>query len=80
MIISDQQFRHATQGSVEVTLVGGPEDIHGKLWLPEELGNAEKIRIRYLAGYEHYEQTCQSAATGGADRVLTWTMRTKIAE
>lgn len=71
MIISDDQFRHATQGSIEVDLMGGPEALPKKLWLPEELAATEKLKIRYLGGYEHYEWT---------GVVLTWKMHTSIAE
>jgi hypothetical protein len=80
MVIADGQFRQAGEGSIEVTLVGGPSKMEKKLWLPQELGDTRKIKIQYLAGYEHYEQTNQLPDRSEAPRVLTWTMRTQIAE
>lgn len=76
MIISADQFWQATQGSIEVDLRGGPDALPKKLWLPAELAAAEKLKIRYLGGYEHYERT----APDGAGVVLTWRMHTRIAE
>ncbi|BBC29257.1 hypothetical protein SGFS_005480 [Streptomyces graminofaciens] len=80
MVISDGQFRRAGEGSIEVTLVGGPSGMAKKLWLPPEADGARKLKIQYLAGYEHYEQTSQSSDHSDSSRVLTWTMRTQIAE
>lgn len=81
MIISvDENIPQPADGAVEVHLLGGPEGMPRKLWLPGGLASDEKLKIRYLAGYEHYERTPWARGTTGSGLTFTWSMRTRIAE
>lgn len=67
-----------------VRLEGGPAQICGTVDL-RDLGHAlisqEKIKIRHLDGYEHYESVMPVGDLGeSAPSVFRWSGRTKIAE
>jgi len=71
-----------------VELEGGPSHLCGTVKLTEldeVIFSEQKIKIRYLNGYEHYEPTDAplGVADGGAVPApvrFRWTGRTKIAE
>ncbi|MEV7612147.1 DUF5988 family protein [Streptomyces sp. NPDC089799] len=71
-----------------VRLEGGPHDVSGTVDLEELTGvllSPEKIKIRHLGGYEHYEPVdgttteCGDSADSSPP-VFRWSGRTKIAE
>lgn len=81
-----------SSGSIRglVRLEGGPAQICGTVNL-RDLGHAlisqEKIKIRHLDGYEHYEPVVTVSALGESEAsgesalsVFRWSGRTKIAE
>ncbi|MFF4402838.1 DUF5988 family protein [Streptomyces sp. NPDC001480] len=70
-----------------VRLEGGPRDLSGAVDLDDMdmvLSSPEKIKIRYLGGYEHYEYVEELPGDGlpddGSGPLLRWSGRTKIAE
>ena len=59
----------------EVSLDGGPTGIPRRFVVTAAEVAAGKIKVPYLAGYEHFER---DPAIAG--RPFSWTRRTKIAE
>jgi hypothetical protein len=72
----------------QVELEGGPGHLCGTVVLAEldeVIFSEQKIKIRYLNGYEHYESIGASQRTADEGAVSTpvkfrWIGRTKIAE
>lgn len=63
--------------TVEVSLAGGPLGIPRRLVATAEQIAYGKIKVPYLAGYEHFERDLTDTAWPG---LFSWTARTKIAE
>ncbi|GAB2900612.1 hypothetical protein GCM10027074_78300 [Streptomyces deserti] len=71
-----------------VELEGGPSHLCGPVKLTEldeVIFSEQKIKIRYLNGYEHYESTgtplrMAEGSAASAPVKFRWTGRTKIAE
>ncbi|MBQ0977983.1 DUF5988 family protein [Micromonospora zamorensis] len=61
---------------VLVFLQGGPADIPRTVVASVEQLVYGKIKVPYLAGYEHFERRFGD----GSPLLFTWTARTKIAE
>ena len=62
---------------VEVSLEGGPTDIPRRFVVTAAEAAYGKIKVPYLAGYEHFER---DPAAGAEPDPFAWTRRTKIAE
>ncbi|GIF09467.1 DUF5988 family protein [Actinoplanes siamensis] len=63
--------------AVEVSLEGGPTDIPRRFVVTAaELADG-RIKVPYLAGYEHFER---DPLAEGQPTPFAWTRRTKIAE
>jgi hypothetical protein len=63
-------------GSVEVFLQGGPDSIPRTMLATDDQLAYGKIKVPYLAGYEHFERR----PGDGSPLLFAWTFRTKIAE
>ena len=66
-----------SQDTVEVSLAGGPLGIPRRLFATADQIAYGKIKVPYLAGYEHFER---DLAESGQPGLFSWTTRTKIAE
>ena len=62
---------------VEVSLEGGPTEIPRRFVVTAAEAAYGKVKVPYLAGYEHFER---EAAAGDEPDPFAWTRRTKIAE
>ncbi|MFI2617290.1 DUF5988 family protein [Streptomyces sp. NPDC018584] len=75
-----------TSDTVEAVLVGGPAEIPAearKVRLPftGESGLDEKVKVRFLNGYEHFEREPGAVPRDRTSPVtFRWTTRTMIAE
>jgi hypothetical protein len=80
-MVSRELFRNGYADSgpdaVEVNLEGGPNDIPRRLFASAAEIAYGKIKVPYLAGYEHFER---DPADGARSDLFSWTTRTKIAE
>jgi hypothetical protein len=63
-------------GTTEVFLEGGPDDIPRRLVVTHEQVDDGKVKVPYLAGYEHFVRKI----TDDAAYLFSWSIRTKIAE
>jgi hypothetical protein len=66
--------------TITINLVGGPAELQDRRPVVREL--PDRLRVPFLAGYEHFERTSESepGAVGGAVAVYTWRYHTAIAE
>ncbi len=65
-------------GAAEVILRGGPDDFPAGERIHRLLNDADKVKVPYCGGYEHFERT---GGTDDAGRpVFEWTGRTRVAE
>jgi hypothetical protein len=62
---------------VEVILRGGPAGIPRRFEVTATDVAYGKIKVPYLAGYEHFERDPEAV---GRPELFAWTRRTKIAE
>ncbi len=62
---------------LEVSLEGGPTDIPRRFVATAAELAYGKVKVPYLAGYEHFERDPQA---DGQPHPFAWTRRTKIAE
>jgi hypothetical protein len=63
--------------ATEVDLEGGPNDIPRRFLATAAQLAYGKIKVPYLAGYEHFERVVSDSARPD---LFSWTTRTKIAE
>lgn len=66
----------APAGPVEVFLEGGPTNIPRSVMATAEEFAYGKVKVPYLAGYEHFVRTSQDDDRNS----FSWSARTKIAE
>ena len=66
-------------GIVEAVLEGGPVNLPAELRRHRVSPVADKIKVHYYGGYEHFERD-SSRITEGRPAVFRWTGRTRIAE
>jgi hypothetical protein len=66
----------APAGPVEVFLEGGPTNIPRSVMATAEEFAYGKVKVPYLAGYEHFERGSEE----NDGNSFSWTTRTKIAE
>ncbi|MEU4626362.1 DUF5988 family protein [Actinoplanes sp. NPDC023801] len=64
-------------GTTEVQLVGGPQSIPRRIVVPVEEAAYGKVKVPYLAGYEHFVRAVHDDETSN---LFSWSTRTKIAE
>jgi hypothetical protein len=76
--MSDLSGSTQYHAAVAAVLEGGPDDIPDDQRRTTVGEHDEKVKVRHLGGYEHFERTDPTAA-GDAVR-FHWTMRTRIAE
>lgn len=62
--------------TAEVSLEGGPDGIPRRLVVTREQVAEGKVKVPYLAGYEHFVRKI----TDDARFLFSWTNRTNIAE
>ncbi|MCZ7373697.1 DUF5988 family protein [Micromonospora chokoriensis] len=72
----DRPAAAPTSEPVLVFLQGGPDGVPRTVVATVEQLVYGKIKVPYLAGYEHFERRVGD----GAPLLFTWTGRTKIAE
>ena len=62
-------------------LVGGPTSLPEEWRAPKVSPFAEKIKVPYCGGYEHFERLPPIETTAVPEEIVFhWTMRTKVAE
>jgi hypothetical protein len=62
--------------TAEIFLEGGPNDIPRRLVVTREQVAEGKVKVPYLAGYEHFVRKI----TDDAEYLFSWSVRTKVAE
>ncbi len=75
-VILDAPVTAQRPEAVEVLLQGGPDSIPRTRLVTDDELLYGKIKVPYLAGYEHFERT----PGDGSPLLFAWTTRTKIAE
>lgn len=66
---------------VKVVLSGGPTELVKTDWSVSLAELDQTLKLRYLAGYEHFVHSGEYRTVDGRDAaVFHWTGRTKIAE
>jgi hypothetical protein len=67
--------------SVLAVLEGGPANLPSAMRMQTVSAFAQKIKVPYYGGYEHFERTADIEANVSAEHIIfRWTMRTEIAE
>jgi hypothetical protein len=68
-------------GSVLAVLEGGPETLPSTIRMQTVGAFAQKIKVPYYGGYEHFERINEIEDNVSAEQIVfRWTMRTEIAE
>ncbi len=79
--MTEHQGHRAGEQLIRAVLQGGPADLPAELRVRMETEPVDKIKIEYLAGYEHFERTGEAEDTVGSGSVVfQWITRTKFAE
>jgi hypothetical protein len=69
------------QDFIDAILEGGPADMPAGLRAQRVQFHAEKIKVAYYGGHEHFERAPDSDAdTAGSPAVFRWIGRTRMAE
>jgi len=67
--------------NLRVLLVGGPESIPGSLRIQEVIDLADKVKLAFGAGYEHFLHSGEVSVVDGEQLpVFRWCGKTRIAE
>lgn len=71
----------STVNSILAVLVGGPASLPEATRIQEVSPFAQKIKVPYYGGYEHFERTCPLEENAlSAQITFSWTTRTELAE
>ena len=67
--------------SILAVLVGGPASLPEATRIQEVSPFAQKIKVPYYGGHEHFERTCPLEENALSNYItFCWTMRTELAE
>jgi hypothetical protein len=79
--MQDQKTDTMDINSVQAVLEGGPATIPVELRIQDVSPFAEKVKLPYYGGYEHFERTGSLIEDISCRQVIfRWTMRTEMAE
>jgi hypothetical protein len=71
----------STVDLILAVLVGGPASLPEGSRMQKVSPFAQKIKVPYYGGYEHFERTCPLEQNALAEEIVFhWTMRTELAE
>ncbi len=70
----------SAEPTVDVTLKGAPDGMPETVRIPVTALSADRLKIPFRAGYEHFVPDVNARSETGIGAVFLWCDRTKLAE